>query len=362
MKEIIQEIDLTSKKLQQAIADADFTPPPKDARLSHAIRSLLASKGDKTIEGYFGYRQKAREWRKKMKAYSFGAANGPGRDLYRMIGVVQERFFVQDYLPEVQVSERVVNLQQVGTDNLALSDLTNEGTPKAARTFSHATYNNILNKVALTVIYTDEALTFLGDRLAAFLEMQIALGLEHSMSNGVVATMLTNSVVFATAPYASSVTQANFVDLINLMILQEEELALHETMTQRSVTDLVLLSNPAWQRLCVLKNTQGVRLYDSYEQAVMANDMLGYPNVTVISNSALTDTALVVRSAEWPVAVVDGLRIYNDRIVESTNDTNHFRFTAEIYFVPVYTRRLGSTNGYARRATISTAVAAINQP
>lgn len=368
MKEVIKSIDITAKNLQEQIAKLELPEPVKDARVGHAVRELLGThNSSRTIENFTAYRRKAREWR-KVKAYTIGTSlsAGPTKDIFRFLGISPERFFVQDYLPEIPAAGKMIVVNQQGTDTFTLSTTVGEAVPKPQRTFTHyPSLFYVLNKVALTVVYSDEAITFLKDKLAEFLELQIGLGLEVSLSQQLALSLLNNSVVFNTTPYATSVTQANFVDLVNLMIHQEEETAVHETFTRRVPVDLVLLSIPAWQRLSVLKSTQGVRLYDSWEQAIMAPNMLGTPEVAVINSSSLSDTAIVARSSEWPVAIIDELKVFNDRIVESSADTNLYRFTMELYFAIPYTRRVGTTlqtTGYARRATISTAVSAINQP
>lgn len=351
-----------AKNVEAARAVRQETGFAGSPALREALRSVLGTREQQvTVQALHTLRTQAQTLRKeRMKAFTVGAQPAGSTSVVRRYpAVVTTTHFLQDYIQQINASGAYVELQSaVGSGSAQVAD---EGAAKAERISQQITSRVPLTKIAVTETYTEEALRFVGqEQLVSYLELQLAMLVEEYLSSVVAVAILSSAVAFNPAPYAASVPAANFVDALVLAIAQERETTLHNSPRSISDVGLVVLPRAWWQRLGVLKDGFARRLYNNWETALMENIEVATHTLTV---STVLNTAAIVRPAEYFLATLDDMIIYNQRIFDAVSDNNLHRITAEVFVSMLFTPRdAAGTQGYARSVHLVNDTNTINKP
>lgn len=356
---VLDEFAKNVEAAQAARQEGGFAGSPA---LREALRSVLGTKEQQvSVQALHALRkQTAALKRERLKAFRVsGQPAGSTSVVRRYPAVVGTTHFLQDYIQQINASGAYVELQSaVGSGSAAQ---VSETDAKPERTSQQVSMRMPLTKVAVTETYTEEALRFVGqEQLVSYLELQLSMLVEEAISNVVAGAIASTAVAFNPAPYANSVPSANFIDALVLAIAQERETTLYNSVRSISDVGLVVLPRAWWQRLGVLKDGFGRRLYNDWAQALMEDIEVATHVLTV---STALNTAFIVRPFEYYLATLDDVIIYNQRIYDDAQDKNLHRITAEVFVTLVATPRASTaTQTYARSVHLVSDVNTINKP
>lgn len=362
VEQVLAELQQNVEQAQQARKELGFAGDP---RMREALRAALGQKETSIrVQAMHELSSQMRSVREKLriKAHTISHAQGAGRTatVYRMLARGGQTHLLQDYITVQQLSGGFLEMQSVVPTNTQNATTVPEGNAKPERTSEHVLNRVAVQKVAIAEIYTEEGLRMLGqETLVSYLELQLSILVEEAISAGVAGTLAGTAVPFNAALYSASVPNANFIDALVLAIAQERETTLY--LGPRSISDvgLVVLPRRYWQRLGVLKDAFGRRLYKDWNDALM--EELDVATHTLVVG-AVTDTAFIVRPAEYIVGYLDDIIIYNQRLPDSGADKNLYRITAEAFISIVWTPRTSASDGFARSVHLVNDVATIKQP
>lgn len=264
---------------------------------------------------------------------------------------------VQDYLPQVTLSSAGgLNMTHWVHDanNVQPAGIVPEMQPKPFNGMELKSTTIGLEKIAIAEYVTLEALLSVGqETLLDALESLLLLRIEDAIHEQIVNRIGSYAMVFNATPYANSVLYANYIDTIYLTIQQEKRIQVYESPRVKSDVDLVLIPKNYYERLGVLKNAIGQRLYNSYEEAFGDNvKTLSY------GNNISTDFGFVVRSAEVKFVVLN--EVFVSYVLAHPNQ-NMGVLVVDVFFNVIGTERVEQqTRWYVRQNDLNVDTQTIN--
>ena len=214
-----------------------------------------------------------------------------------------------------------------------------------------------IRKLAITLLYTDEMLRIFGeDVILNYFQLVMETKLEDVLHEFLVTSTLFDK--FNTTPYAGSVPQANFIDVVNLMIEQLNETIYYASPRVKYVADTVVLPNKYYERLKVTKDTVGKRLYNNWAEAFGEGiNVLNHK----LTSSDNVERAIVIPSQAHSLLMYDEVIMHTFPIATEESDKNLYRLTIEMYLSPMWVR--GGNNGLSigREANVANAINDIKQ-
>jgi len=266
---------------------------------------------------------------------------------------------LQDYLPTQVISRGLSTNVAFGviTDPTGGYTVVEQGAQKPEIQIDIFNGINQLQKLAITLLYTDEMLRIFGnDIILNYFQLVIETKLEDILHEYL---MTWGFNAFNTAPYAASVPQANFVDVVNLMIEQLNETIYYSSPRVKYVADTVVLPNKYYERLKVTKDTQGRRLYNNWIEAI--GEGINVLNHKLTSTS-YAEKAIVIPSQAHALVMLDDIIMNTFPVGDETADKNLYRMNVEMYFAPIFVPASNGANSIGIETNVADAITAINEP
>jgi len=264
---------------------------------------------------------------------------------------------LQDYLPTTVISKGLAANVAYGNvyDPEGGYNAINQGEPKNEIQVNITSAQNQLYKLAITLLYTDEMLRIFGeDIILNYFQLVIETKLEDILHEYLVAN--TNFSPFDTTPYAASVSNANFIDVVNLMIEQLNETIYYASPRIKYVADTVILPNKYYEKLKVTKDSIGRRLYNNWGEAF--GDGINVLNHKLTSSSNI-ERAIVLPSQAHSLVIYDDVIMNTFPVADENADKNLYRLNIELYFTPIYVTNFSDTAFIGRETNLNIAINAI---
>lgn len=268
------------------------------------------------------------------------------QDFYRF---TEWEAWVQDYIATQAVDDldtrRYIRLLYNGQ-----AGAVNEQDPKPLLEHQFAMENVGFVKLAFTDLITEEVLLSY-DTFADYLAWFASVELENRISDIIATALLSAGSALNTAPYASSVPQANVFDVFWI--------ALRQYLSRRPQSPDEVQSSPValipsewYARKGLTKTSVGDYISPAWSEQI---EWVPHP---LASLSAL---GCIFSASDATLFISNDVRIELNRVVESINERNLYRFVAEVYILLTGRRdRFGFITSVA--FNIPTAISVINRP
>lgn len=266
---------------------------------------------------------------------------------------------LQDYLPTQVISKGLSSNIAFGviTDPAGGYTVVGQGAQKPEIKVDIFSGINQLQKLAITLLYTDEMLRVFGsDTVLNYFQLVIETKLEDILHEYL---MTWGFNAFNTTPYAASVPQANFVDVVNLMIEQLNETIYYSSPRVKYVADTVVLPNKYFERLKVTKDTTGRRLYNNWLEAIGEGINILNHKLTSTGN---VEKAIVIPSQAHALVMLDEVIMNTFPVGDETADKNLYRMNVEMYFAPIFVLASNGGSAIGLETNVANAITAINKP
>lgn len=346
------------KATLEALAEARKEYSGRTA-LRAALRQALSNKNTQASAKLFD--TDTRSFRKTVKAaITNNARVGDVRNMTRLLSISQFDDVVQDYLPlQIVPSAGGINATYWRHVTYGQANIVNESATKPVNNVILTSQVVGLQKMAIQESVSLEALMSVGtETLLDALEALLVIRIEDAIHREIVTRMLTNAEPFDATPYSQSVFAANYIDTLYLTMQQERRWQLYESPRVMSDVDLIVMPVNYYERLGVLKDAMGRRLFNTYQDAFgEQTNTLRYDPIAQQVN-----LAVVARSSEIKLALLD--EVYVAYVLSSPN-ANMGTIVVDVFFNMVATPRVENNTAntwYTRRCNLLTDTQAINIP
>lgn len=269
------------------------------------------------------------------------------QDFYRF---TEWEGWVQDYV----ATQTVDNLDARQYIWVMYSGKAQSVTEQASKpTVSHGFNSNtiVFNKLAFTDLISEEVLLSY-DTFADYLAWFASVELENRISDVLAIGILGAGTALNTAPYSTSVTQANVYDVFWLAIRQYLSTR-PQSPDEPQAPPVALIPSSWYAQKGLVKTSLG-----EYVQPAWAEQIEWLPHPLQGSPSQLGG---VFSANDVTLFISSDVRIELNRVVESSNERNLYRFVAEVYILPLF--RQANAGLYTPIAfNIPAAISAINKP